>query len=384
MNKKLMAVAVAGALAAPAGALAQTTIYGFFNVEYGIASQPDHPTSGARHDAEAWNSGASRFGLRGEEKMGGGLSAFYQCESDVRFLGGVVTQTSGTICDRNSAIGLRGGFGSVYFGSWDTPLKRVSGIVRITDETGWTGSQHITLSPKESGMRNFSNRPAGTVNYDTPNLGGFSGSLQFTALNQTRDAIDVAAPAGVTVVEGRNISLSGQYMAGPLAVVAGYEKGDENCAGTAGNCAASATTTVNDEATGWLIGASYVFGPIKVGITYTNLEVKIAGTTKERPAWNLAGEWMMGGPHSLRVGYAQADDLDINGATQASSGAKQYQVRYNYAFSKRTAGYAAYVKVDNDTNGTFNLTGLTAGSSTTAVKPGDSADVIAFGLSHTF
>ena len=378
MNKKLMAVAVAGALAAPAGALAQTTIYGVFNVEYGFASQPNAgATPGtARHDAEAWNSGASRFGLKGEEKMGGGLAAFYQCESDVRFLGGTTT-TSGSICDRNSAIGLRGGFGSVYFGTWDTPLKRVSGIVRITDETGWTGSQHVTLSPKTTGMRNFSNRPTATVNYDTPNLGGFSGSLQFTALNSTRDA------AATAVAEGRNISLSGQYMAGPLAVVAGYEKGDENCAVSATNCAASAGSTVNDEATGWLLGASYVFGPLKVGFTYTNLEVKLAGVTTERPAWNLAGEWMMGGPHSLRVGYAQADDFEINGATQASSGAKQYQVRYNYAFSKRTAGYAAYVKVDNDTNGTFNLTGLTAGS-IGAVTPGDSADVIAFGLSHSF
>jgi len=377
MNKKLMAVAVAGALAAPAGALAQTTIYGVFNVEYGFASQPNSGAAPgvARKDAEAWNSGASRFGLKGEEKMGGGLAAFYQCESDVKFLGGTTT-TSGSICDRNSAIGLKGGFGSVYFGSWDTPLKRVSGIVRITDETGWTGSQLMTLSPKTTGMaRGFSNRPTGTVNYDTPNMGGFSGSLQFTALNATKDAADTSN------TEGRNISLSGQYMAGPLAVVAGYEKGDENCAASS-SCSAGAGT-VSDEATGWLLGASYVFGPIKVGLTYTNLEVKLAGVTTERPAWNLAGEWRMGGPHSLRVGYAQADDVEVNGATSASTGAKQYQVRYNYAFSKRTAGYAAYVKMDNDTNGTFNLTGLTAGSAA-AVTPGDSADVIAFGLSHSF
>jgi predicted porin len=307
--------------------------------------------------------------------MGGGLAAFYQCESDVRFLGGTTT-TSGSICDRNSAIGLRGGFGSVYFGTWDTPLKRVSGIVRITEETGWTGSQLMTLSPKTSGMaRNFSNRNTGTVNYDTPNLGGFSGSLQFTALNATRDAAETSN------TEGRNTSLSGQYMAGPLAVVAGYEKGEENCAVTA-TCAAGAGT-VSDKATGWLLGASYVFGPVKVGLTYTQIEVQLGATKTERPAFNIAAEWAIGGPHSLRVGYAAADDVEVNGSKQSDTGAAQVQIRYNYAFSKRTAVYAAYVKMDNKAAGTFNLTGLTAGS-TAAVTPGDDADVIAFGLSHSF
>jgi hypothetical protein len=46
MNKKLMTVAVAGALAVPALALAQTatvSVYGYFNAEYGFAKQPPEP-----------------------------------------------------------------------------------------------------------------------------------------------------------------------------------------------------------------------------------------------------------------------------------------------------------------------------------------------------
>ena len=93
MNKKLMAAAVAGALAVPAGAaMAQTSsvqIYGLFNVEY--APWVDQPNTGAapgtsRTTVDALNSGASRIGFRGQEKLGGSLTAWFQCETDVRFL----------------------------------------------------------------------------------------------------------------------------------------------------------------------------------------------------------------------------------------------------------------------------------------------------------
>jgi len=366
MNKKLMAVAVAGIFAAPAVALAQTTIYGTVKAEYGFASQPNSAANATRHDAEAFNSGASNIGFRGEEKMGGGLAAWYQCESDLQFLGGGTTATSGTICDRNSALGLKGGFGNFYVGTWDSPIKRASGVTRITEETGWTGSQHITLS-SSAGPKGFSNRYVHTFNYDTPNMGGFTGSLQFTSLQATRNALETA------VAEGRAIGIGGQYAMGPLAVVAAYEKDDENRA---------SGLTSSSEDTAWLIGARYKFGPVTVGFTYTDLETDNgAGTTVERTAWNLAGEWQITPAGAIRVGYALADDLEGT-VKKPSSGAKQYQIGYWHNLSKRTKVYGAYVKLDNDSAGVYNLTALSAG--TANVFPGDSADVVAFGLFHTF
>jgi predicted porin len=363
MNKKLMAVAVAGALAAPAVALAQTTIYGTLKAEYGFASQPNTGANATRHDAEALNSGASNIGFRGEEKLGGGMAAWYQCESDLRFLGGT-TQTSGTICDRNSAIGLKGGFGNFYIGTWDAPIKRASGVTRITEETGWTGSQHITLS-SGAGPANFSNRYEHTFNYDTPNMGGFTGSVQFTSLQATRNAVETA------VAEGRVIGLGGQFATGPLAVVAAYETRDEN---------RSTGGTVASDDTAWLIGARYRIGPVTLGLTYTDMETDNgAGTTVERTAWNLAGEWQIGAG-AIRAGYALADDREGT-VKVANSGAKQYQIGYWHNLSKRTKAYAAYAKLDNDSAGVYNLTGLSTG---TNVFPGDSADVVAFGLFHSF
>ena len=58
MNKKLIAIAVAGALATPAAALAQT-VYGRLNAEWGLSvGQMDHPTAGSRDSADGFNSGA--------------------------------------------------------------------------------------------------------------------------------------------------------------------------------------------------------------------------------------------------------------------------------------------------------------------------------------
>jgi len=372
MNKKLMAVAVAGALAAPAVALAQTTIYGTLKAEYGLTvSQPNTAANATRHDAEGLNSGASNIGFRGEEKLGGGMAAWYQCESDLRFISGS-TRTSGSICDRNSALGLKGGFGNFYIGTWDSPIKRASGVTRITEETGWTGSQHMTLS-SAAGPSGHSERYTQTINYDTPNMGGFTASLQVTSLNATFNAVETAA------VEGRAMGLGAQFATGPLAVVAGYDKRDENRADGG---------LINSEDTAWLLGVRYRIGPVTLGFTYTNIEADDgAGTVVERPAWNLAGEWQIGAG-AIRVGYALADDTDVNGATVNSSGAKQYQIGYWHNLSKRTKAYAAYVKLDNDSNGIYNLTGLSAGSSLSAanlgVFPGDSADAVAVGLFHSF
>ena len=107
MKKKVMAVAVAGVLAAPALAFAQAStvqIYGLINAEYGYVQQPNNAAGASRSNVDALNSGASRIGFKGEEKLGGSLSAFFQCETDLRFLGGNARQMArGAIATARSA-----------------------------------------------------------------------------------------------------------------------------------------------------------------------------------------------------------------------------------------------------------------------------------------
>jgi predicted porin len=363
MNKKVMALAVAGALIAPVSALAQTTIYGVFNVEYGFYDAPNDSANQSRNSSDAFNSGASRIGFRGEEKLGGGMSAWYQCESDIRFLaGGAVTTVrganSGELCDRNSAVGLRGGFGNFFAGTWDSPLKTASGVSRITNETGWLGTQGLLLT-------DFSNRNAQTLNYSTPNLGGFTVNAQVSTTNAAMDTLSTN-----TAAKGRITAIGGQFATGPLAVVAGYEKRDDN---------RSDAGTANAKDTAWAAGATYVFGPFKAGLTLTNIEFDDgAGSVVERAAWGLAGTYRTG-PHLITLGYTLADDVDFNGASQSDTGANQIVIAYNYLLSKRTNVGVGYSQVDNDDFGAYNLTGRT-----NDVEQGAKGKVFSFNLTHTF
>ena len=100
MKKKLVAVAVAGVLGAPLAAHAQTanvTLYGRLNLDFEVvngatcdaASVPSgntpcgNPPSTKNPRVSRVSSNSSRFGMRGSEALGGGLTAIFQIESSI-------------------------------------------------------------------------------------------------------------------------------------------------------------------------------------------------------------------------------------------------------------------------------------------------------------
>ncbi len=270
MHKKLITVAIAGALTTPTVVFAQAStvqIYGLFNVEYGInIQQPNHPTLGSRHDAKALNSNASRIGFKGEEALGNSLSAFFQYESNVRFLTGNTDNTPGTnnattgiLCDRNSTIGLKDSINHLYINTWDTPIDDISNVTRITNTTDWISTENMTLVSRSHPTHNpdFATRAVHSVNYDTPKFDDFSTRLQYTIPQATRNTLER------NLTKEHEMSIGNQYTTGPLAIVTGYSRRDDNI--TISDLAGTTDQT-------WLIGASYVFGPMKVGLNYADLD----------------------------------------------------------------------------------------------------------------
>ncbi len=387
MHKKLIVVAVAGALAAPATALAQTTIYGLFNAEWGAKVDQSNLANGnSRADGEGFNSGASRIGFRGEEKMGGGLAAWYQCESEIAIFprgneaqGTNIAPTDALWCTRNSAIGLKGGWGNFFVGSWDSPLKRASAVTRITNETGWFGTQGMTLR-QGTGSPNMSQRNTDSFNYDSPSWGGFSFALQATTKQASLDSTQPTANGSST--EGRIYSLNAMWAGGPVVLVAGYTQNNDNRA--TGGGALATPGNVGAEDTAVLLGVKYTIGPVQMGFTWAERESNPTPTTQgKRKGYNLAADWRIAGPHSLIGAVSIADDLEGNLAQSGSNtGAKQYQIGYKYGFSKRTTGTIGYVRVDNDSNGVYNLTDLASGSAN--VQLGESPSAWVLSLLHTF
>jgi predicted porin len=407
MNKKLMAVAVAGALAVPAGAaMAQTStvqIYGLMNVEY--APWVDQPNTGAapgtpRTSVDALNSGASRIGFRGQEKLGGGLTVWWQCETTTpAFNGGAADETYDTTaevnwCDRNSALGMRGGWGNAYIGSWDSPAKRVTSATRMLNETGWMGVQRHLMTLAGWG---YSHRVTRSINYDSPNLGGFTIALQTTTNDADKNQTDVFSAPGSAAgsgagTDGRIWGINGMYRSGPLVAGLAYQKYENNIQFAAGGFpSVGGVDGLDDDV--WVFGINYTFGNFKLGFVATQLDAERLAAVPvdvERRNYNVALEWSLGGPHSLLFGWTHAGQTEGSaiGAGALNSGqtfttlntgsGNIWQVAYGYRFSKRTEGSIGYITVDNGDGGVHSLQGL--GS----VTPGERSSAINLQLTHSF
>ena len=80
MKKSLIALAVAGVVAAPV-AMAEVTIYGQANVSYDVVDNGTSTAGAAGTSTNKVSSNASRIGFKGTEDLGNGTSAIWQIES---------------------------------------------------------------------------------------------------------------------------------------------------------------------------------------------------------------------------------------------------------------------------------------------------------------
>lgn len=124
MNRKLLALAVTAALAAPMAAQAAPTVYGQLNLSVDLVDWDD----GVDDDREVQvNSNSSRLGVKGEEALGNGYSAVYKAEWAVA--GDVADADESDLTGRDRYLGLKGNWGTVKLGAYDSPFKTSQGMV---------------------------------------------------------------------------------------------------------------------------------------------------------------------------------------------------------------------------------------------------------------
>jgi predicted porin len=232
---------------------------------------------------------------------------------------------------------------------------------------------------------------------DSPNFGGFAVQGAFSSTNNSTGITTSSADA-----KPRVWSLAGTYKGGPLELAAAYEKhtkaysnGVAPAAGTVSTAGAAVAGTVGAVSTfagdeeGWYVAGAYQLGSVKLGAQYTQQEADTGiGATAKAKAYQLGAEWKVAGPHNVHFGYTVADDMKGTvGAAMGSrptvtalsnTGAKLWQVRYLYDFSKRTVGTIGYVSLKNDASANYDLGGMT-GTGTGAKN-----SAFAMSLSHKF
>jgi predicted porin len=374
MNKKLLAVAVAGAFVAPAAALAQSStvqVYGKATVEYGYADQGNSTATVGRPNTDIFQTpGGSAVGFRGEEKLGGGLSAWFQCETsaDVRGL------NQDGMCSRNSAIGMKGGWGNLHFGRWDTPFKRATVGMIGGGDTGLLGLAFLMagnstgtgaiggIAPQSLSRGIWKRRETGLIYYESPSFNGFQVLGAFSAANAT-SSLNTS-----TAQKPRVLSLAGTYANGPLSLGLGYER--HNSFGAVGGS--------NDDR-GWTLGGTYTFmGTVKLGMQYADYKYETTAVQDlKKKTWMVGLEWNIQGPHNLDASYVRAGNstgtataaggsvapgsgVSLPSLTGLGTGAKLYQIAYRHEFSKRTSAKLGYVRLNNDDGAAYALGGLSS------------------------
>jgi predicted porin len=367
MQKKALALAVAGALAAPA-AMAQVQIGGSIHLQY---FQSDSGVE-AREKTDVLATSEPEIYIRAEEKLGGGLSAWLQCTSSFDILGVAAQSTTGAgqWCGRNSAIGFRGDFGNVFFGTWDTPHKLVTNLAR-----GWWGGTNtlqggsavLLYNGSDSNVGNdgssFFRRHSRSINYHSPDWSGFNVLAAISSGNEA-----TAVTAATNNADPRMMSIAGQFRTGPFFAGVGYEKHQD-----------FGLTPGSDSSFNVAVGFTFA-GAVRVSALYANVEYKPdVGDTVEHDGFALYLDWTLGGPHKLYAQYAVRNETETTSLGEVpDSGADVWGVHYGYSLSKRTQLYGGVQQMSNDgANAAFSF-------GTVAASAGGKQKVFGVGLRHSF
>lgn len=346
-------------LSMPAG----LTIYGIIDagVEFGNYGQ------GSKARIQSGLGSASRLGFKGEREFGDDLTGYFQLEAGVSVDNGQntghssnvsnpgqgnassasVNSTGVAIFSRNTFLGLNSKtFGDLRFGRDYAPLYS---ITSISDPFTIGGATAFRLWSSAAASR-FDN----AVFYATPRLAGFQGNVAYSAGMENNSQANVGVTGGAPgnsntgpEGEGKGVSASLTYAAGPLFVGAGYL--DYAKMGTV-----TAPATENAHRKSWNLAATYDLKFAKLYGQFLHGEDTQEGAavykSLDRNIWWVGAAVPFMDRHTVRAVYAHLDDR-----LSTDRDSDHYGVGYEFALDKQTDVYAYYAKVTNKNGGQNSL-----------------------------
>jgi len=367
MNKKFIALAVAGILAAPMAAQAEATLYGKFHVGIDSLSNtiynPGAPGNVQDISGIHITSDASRIGVKGSEDLGGGLSAIYQMEAGVSLTNDANGHTGSNIAGRMSYLGLAGGWGAVLVGNLDSALKSINKdpfADTVADNNNVLGQLGEDL------------RASHAVAYATPNFSGVSAVIAY-APDQQKNAGTTAntytAAANDTKQDAWTGNLS--YNNGPIYAAYGFlTKKDAGGVASGDDLMVSRVVGKYDFGNGLALGGTYDWYNLK--------------NVNKRNNWVVNGTYTMGN-NEFMAEYGQVGK-NKDATTNTNDGAKMWALGIQNHMSKATSIYALYGTMDNDSDtNAFSMGQASSVTQATGVTSnGAKSSAFAIGMVHSF
>lgn len=320
MKKKLLMAAVGAALVAGPmlSANAAATLYGRLHMSL------DRQDNDGGIEQGLISSNASRFGIKGDEDLGGGLKAIYQMETAF-----TADEGGGTLATRNTFVGFAGGWGTFKAGRHDTPYKELGYktnrfIEQVGDARNVMGDGDAGTNDGRAG---FDSRPDNMIRYDSPSFGGAKVSYLYS--NNNDEAGSAASDTGIVGQTWNSLGLT--WQGGPLFLGAAWEEHGK-----------TATTTA--EESGLRLVGEYGLGDLTLGLFWESLSDLGGVSGTDADVLGIAAAFKFAN-NTLKFHIFDRDKTD--NATTAN-GSKMMSLGLDHALSKTTMFYVTYSTVDND------------------------------------
>jgi predicted porin len=353
MKKALIAIAVLATLSNAAFAQNNVTIYGVVDAGINI----DKQAAGKTWALQSGQQSGSRLGVKGKEKIGGGLSTIFALESGFAIDDGSLL-LGGRLFGRQAWIGLDGSFGVVKLGrqysAIYTALSEVDpfGLLQAGDMQRVFGYGLGKVDPIS--------RSNNTISYTTANLSGFTAQVGYKFGETASFNAGSSKFAGLAYSRGSiNLQLAYQNTNGVALGAAATQLGSI----VASTGLGSATASVKNA----FFGGTYDFGAAKAHFGFGDTKAEAAGDARIR-------NYMMGvSAPAGRAGrvIASWNRNDVRDIENGKS--NQYAIGYSYALSKRTNLYTSAGFTRNDSGVRLN-----------ALAAGDTDRQVQAGIRHTF
>jgi predicted porin len=351
MNKNVIALAVAAAMAAPLAAQAEVKITGGLQAQVvsidGDASMPNglYATDGGEYNAEnSGNYGFLKFAA--SEDLGNGLTALAVYSMNVHVGDGDgATTSAGTPGGRDSYVGLSGGFGTVLAGTITSPY---ASSTKMWDPMIATFAQ----ARGNFGMSALHNSYAGNA-LAYANKFGPATVVAAVVLDEAADDADAADTSG-----DHAMSFSVNVPVGPVEVAVAYLSASDfgtkstptaSVLNANGTITTTSTKAETGDYTATKVGVKYNAGAITVAGQFETLASEAPDDTT---VMYLTGSYAMGA-NTFSLGYGITDD-GTDEYTYTAIGMK-------HAFSKTTSVNVAYRMSDDGSDADLDETAIGAG-----------------------
>ncbi|KXV01866.1 porin [Caballeronia megalochromosomata] len=264
--RSLGMLALAGASCA-AHAQSSVTLYGVINEALTWSSN-----QGGHHAVQLTGNGeyGSRWGLKGAEELGGGTQAIFTLENGFNPVNGALGQNN-RMFGRQAFMGVANAqYGTLTFGRQYDAI--VGTLQTMTSNGAWGGV--MFSHPYDNDNTDNYLRVNNSVKYTSPYFHGFTGIAMYAFSNAAGDFSN-----------NRMWSVGSIYTQGPFSIAAAYSLYDRPGVNTtptvnkggAITCCDAPITSRREQIAG--IGASYIFGPAKFSLMYSNAIYTDVGTS---------------------------------------------------------------------------------------------------------